>query len=232
MFRKIFIPALFGGVIAGIFVTLVQVGTTTPLILEAELYESGELSRDTSAEIKPQADEDATRYELALGGGLERVALTGMANLVAAVGYGLLLVAAFSLKGGPVDGRRGLLWGLGAFTAIALAPSVGLPPELPGMVAAGLDVRQVWWVATVIATASGLGLLAFARGAIWKAVAVLLIVAPHAVGAPRPEITDDVVPVELAARYVAASLASSALFWIALGWVSGTLYRRYNEAEA
>jgi hypothetical protein len=34
------------------------------------------------------------------------------------------------------------------------APAIGLPPELPGIEAAALQSRQLWWVATAVATAA------------------------------------------------------------------------------
>jgi predicted cobalt transporter CbtA len=45
-------------------------------------------------------------------------------------------------SGHDLDARRGLLWGLGGFAALHLAPAVGLPPELPGMASADLAARQ------------------------------------------------------------------------------------------
>ena len=36
------------------------------------------------------------------------------------------------------------------------------------------------------------------------------------------------VPPELSAQFVAASLVTTAVFWTILGWLSGTLYRRFS----
>jgi len=100
-----------------------------------------------------------------------------------------------------------------------------LPPELPGMAAADLVDRQVWWVATALASAAGLACLAFARPVWAKALGLVVLVIPHVVGAPRPA---DVgaVPAELAAEFVVASLLAAAMFWLVLGGVSGWLHRR------
>ncbi|WP_042701022.1 CbtA family protein, partial [Azospirillum sp. B506] len=46
---------------------------------------------------------------------------------------------------------------------------------------------------------------------------------PHLIGAPHPESAEGAVPPELAARFFAASLGGSALFWAILGSASGWL---------
>ncbi|MEI2612914.1 MAG: CbtA family protein [Candidatus Promineifilaceae bacterium] len=43
-----------------------------------------------------------------------------------------------------------------ASLAFQLAPAFGLPPELPGMAAADLGARQVWWCGTALATGVGI----------------------------------------------------------------------------
>lgn len=53
----------------------------------------------------------------------------------------------------------GMCWGAAGFVVFGVAPGLGLPPELPGMVAATLSKRQVWWVFTVACTFAALGLL-------------------------------------------------------------------------
>jgi predicted cobalt transporter CbtA len=74
---------------------------------------------------------------------------------------------------------RGFFWGLGAFAVFVVAPGLGLPPELPGIAAAPQLERQIWWTATILSTAAGLGLITFRRSAVTAAVAILLIAAPH-----------------------------------------------------
>ena len=64
--------------------------------------------------------------------------LTAAANLVTAIGFGLLLVAASEFAGGITGWRQGLVWGLAGFAIFTLAPGLGLPPELPAMPAAEL----------------------------------------------------------------------------------------------
>ena len=66
------------------------------------------------------------------------MAFTVAANIVTAVGFALLLVAASEFAGGIAGWRSGLLWGLAGFAVFTLAPGLGLPPELPAMPAAEL----------------------------------------------------------------------------------------------
>src|SRR3974390_3265881 len=47
---------------------------------------------------------------------------------------------------GHLSWHEGLMWGLAGFAVFTLAPGLGLPPELPGVPAAPLLSRQLWWV--------------------------------------------------------------------------------------
>lgn len=209
MFRRITLTAVSAGMIAGVFLWAAHLGMTTPLIQAAEVFESA----------TPAAAE-----------GVERAAFTLLADLVYAAGFAFLLTAAVSLKGGGVDWRVGILWGLSGYAVFFLAPSLGLPPELPGMKAAALESRQIWWLATVIATAIGLGLAAFPPSAVAKALGLGLIVAPHLIGAPAHEIGPSDVPAALAAQFAITTAVVSGLFWIVLGGCTGYFYNRFGNA--
>ena len=63
-----------------------------------------------------------------------------------------------------------MFWGFAGFAVFTLAPGLGLPPELPAMPAADLGDRQIWWTATVLATAVGLALIAFRGKWCWSLV--------------------------------------------------------------
>lgn len=141
------------------------------------------------------------------------------------------MAGAFALRqarsGTLPDAATGLLWGAAGFAAFAAAPALGLPPELPGSAAAELMPRQAWWLGTAVATLLGLAALGYGNGAAWRIGGLVLLVAPHLVGAPAPEAgAEATVPAELAARFAAASLVVAALFWAVLGAASGWLYRR------
>jgi cobalt transporter subunit CbtA len=143
-----------------------------------------------------------------------------------------LLIAAYAVSGRAIDWRQGVYWGLAGFAVFTLAPGLGLPPEVPGTASAALDPRQVWWVATVLLTAAGLALLFYVREPkpLWVAVAVALIVAPHAIGAPQPAEYGSAAPEVLAHRFIAAVTMASLLFWAVLGGLSGYFYKRFVQA--
>ena len=158
--------------------------------------------------------------------GLERTVYSTLANIIAGIGFALILVACIALTGRPVDGRAGVLWGIAGFAAINLAPALGLPPEVPGAMAAELGARQGWWMLCVAATATGLWMLIFRHGAIWVIAGIVTMALPHLIGAPQPVRIGGPVPPELAGHFVAASLVTAAIFWCALGWLSGTFWQR------
>lgn len=209
----IFIAAITGGLIAGLFLTGIQQFAVGPLILEAETYEAA------SAMSMPEA--------WGPGDGLERLLYTAMTNVLTAVGFALLLSAAYALRGG-VDWRRGVLWGLAGFIAFSGAPSIGLPPELPGAAAGPLLERQVWWVATVVLTAGGLAVLAFVPRPAVKAAGLVLIALPHVVvGAPpHPEAAEGLAPAALEHRFIYASLITNGIFWMVLGALVAFVFGR------
>ena len=125
--------------------------------------------------------------------------------MVTGVGYAFLLTAAIVFLGRGADWRRGLLWGLAGFASFTLAPALGLPAELPGTNAAPLVDRQLWWIGTAIATAGGLFAAARLRNVYGYAIAVLLIAAPHIIGAPQPETPGGLAPEELEHKFILAA---------------------------
>ncbi len=223
MFSRILIAAVISGIVAGIAFTGLQAFKVMPLIWQAETYESasGEVTSGHS-----HGDEGHDTW--APTDGVERVAYTLLANVLIGIGFALLLCAAFALYG-QVDWRKGLIWGLLGYTIFQLAPAFGLPPELPGMRSAPVNDRQIWWVATIAATAGGLALIFLAKQGIWKAVGIALIALPHMIGAPHPHFDGPgVLPAELAASFVSASLITNLLFWLLLGGVSAWSYRYFS----
>lgn len=238
MFRRILITALFAGILAGLGISVVHEFTTTPIILHAEEFESKgapgghhqgylELS-SPSLLVLVHSDKNAPEDDggWAPASGLERALYSTLANIIAGVGFALILVACIALSGRDVDGRIGVLWGIGGFAAINLAPALGLPPEVPGAMVAELGARQGWWLLCAAATAAGLWMLVFRHGAVWVAGGIVLMALPHIIGAPQPVRLGGPVPPELAGHFVAASLVTSAIFWCALGWLSGTFWQR------
>ena len=221
--RRIFGAALIAGLIAGLLVSALQELRVVPLILQAEEYE---MAAPAVAHGDPSHDHGAA---WAPHDGWERRLFTALANIVTAAGFGLLLTAAYALRGRPVGLREGLIWGLAGFCAFALAPAIGLPPEPPGLDSGVVQARQLWWVMTALGTALGLALLAFVRGGLAKAAGIALLVLPHLVGAPHPAPgAPSPVPREIVADFIIASLATAGVFWVALGALTGTFYRRFS----
>jgi cobalt transporter subunit CbtA len=237
-FRRIVFSAALAGLVAGVLVTLLHHFGTVALILQAEVYEkaadaaapaaSETAAASSEADMQTMPEHAGREWEPAAG--FERTAFTLLADVITGVGYALLLVAGFALRGGAIDWRGGLYWGLAGFVAFALAPALGLPPELPGTESAPLLDRQIWWVATAAATAGGLALIFFAKPALWALAGLLLIAVPHIYGAPQPAEHGSLAPESLEQQFVVAALVTSLLFWAALGSLSGHFYKRFGRA--
>ncbi len=210
MIRALILSAAAAGVVGGLVAAAYQALAVTPLILEAEVFEH---AAKATSEAVSEAD-------------FGRHLLTSLATIVLAIGGALILLGLMVLDGGAITARRALPWGAGAFLALALAPAIGLPPELPGMPAADLAGRQIWWLATVLATAFGLWTIFCRGGPASIVLGVLVIVLPHVVGAPQPVSHDSAVPAGLAAQFVASSLAGSLLLWIIVSSVAGAVFDR------
>lgn len=226
MLRRMLLAAIAAGLIAGALITLVQMITTMPLIHHAEVYEArGSLqtgARGHATDPQATADQDE----------LERLLFTGLANLLAGVGFGLILVACLALYGRPIDRSQGVCWGLAGFAVFTLAPALGLPPEAPGGMTADLADRQAWWIFAGAAAACGLGLLRFGKAWPWRLVGIVALILPHLVGAPTPERFGGGAPPELTARFAATSIAVSAIFWALLGWLTAVFYERSQNARS
>lgn len=228
-FRRLFVVAALAGLISGIFVTIVHQVSTVPVILNAEVYETGgedAAAMSTAADAASSGAHEHDEGGWAPEDGFERTAFTLLADVLTGIGFALLLVSAYSFRGRAVGWRAGLLWGLAGFVVFTLAPDLGLPPEVPGTEAAPLLERQLWWVATAALTAAGLGLVVFGGQALWAVLGIVLIVLPHAWGAPQPAEYGSVAPESLERQFVVAATVTSLLFWAALGLTSGFLYGR------
>ncbi len=246
MLTRLLSAGLLAGVLAGICVASLQHLTTTPLILKAETYENGSAAitpHDHSgrqseqpavvvlvhAAAEPSAGSSATTGSLtewAPGDGLERTIATTVTTIGAAVGFGLMLLAVMLASGAKITTSSAALWGAAGFAVTALAPGLGLAPQLPGSAAADIVLRQSWWLATAAATAVGLWLMwrTPSRGII--AASLILIALPHVVGAPLGGDYASAVPAELAAQFTSSSLAVHAILWVLVGTLAGYFWDR------
>lgn len=231
LFQRIFVAAVLAGLAAGLGMSALQHWKLVPLILVAETYETAAPAHEQADTAAGAQVHDAEAW--APADGLERTASTMLANVLTAIGFALLLGAVSVLSGIEITAANGALWGLGGFLAVQLAPAIGLPPELPGMAAAELGARQLWWWGTALSTGAGLLAMAKFRNSAGIAVAALLILAPQVVGAPQLiGEHGSAVPAELASAFAAASLAVGAAFWLVMGPLLGWLNQRFARAEA
>jgi cobalt transporter subunit CbtA len=234
VFRSIVFAAVVVGSIVGAAVTVAQLFSTVPLILKGEVYE-----RSAADAVQPgaaahehagheQADHDHGSVAWEPKDGLQRNSFTAAANILAAIGWSLLLAGIYALRGHPVTWHEGLLWGFGGFVVFTVAPGLGLPPELPGVPSAPLEARQIWWAATAAATGAGLGLIVFRRSAWAAALGFCLIVTPHLIGAPHVADAHTNVPAALSRQFVVAVTLTSLLSWVLLGSLTSVAYRRFS----
>ena len=235
---KMLSPALFAALLAALVLSLAQALWVSPLILQAEVYESDPVQRLDAAAGHHHDDQTAHEHDdsaWAPDDGWQRHAATLASNLVMAVGYGLILCACyawpFHARKSPAGWRAGVVWGGAGYVVFFLVPALGLPPELPGTLAADLEARQLWWLMAALCTATGLALLAWARPLWLKLAAMLPLVLPHALGAPHPEHAFALAPAALTWQFIVASSVVNALFWLVLGGISAQLFARARRGE-
>ncbi|MFT4119795.1 CbtA family protein [Bradyrhizobium sp.] len=245
-FRSIVFSSVIAGFIVGLIVTAAQQFGTVPLILKAEVFEKAAEGHQHEAAVAPQAaaagnehaghdhaghDHGDEAWEPR--DGLERNVYTAAANVLTAIGFALLLAGFFAVRSGAtgasVSWHEGLIWGLAGFAVFTVAPGLGLPPELPGVPAAPLLSRQIWWLAAVLATAAGLALIVFRRSVPAAVAGVVLLILPHLIGAPELEHVETSVPSSLSHQFVAAVTMTSLVFWSLLGTVTSALFTRLDH---
>ena len=222
MFSRILTSALFAGAAAGLIVALLQFVFVQPVLLHAELYESGELVHFGGETVSAHPDLPGMFSDLTRDG------LSVVFTMLTYTGYALVLVALMSLaesRGHEVNGRTGVLWGLAGFVAFHLAPGFTLAPEVPGVAAADIYERQIWWWATVAAAVVALWLIAFGGNIVSYIVAAVLLMAPHVYGAPEPDVFTGPVPTELGALFAARAFGVGLAAWVLLGTFAGYFWQ-------
>ena len=227
MIGRVVLAALLAGIAAGLIMGVIQHVRLTPLILEAETYETAVHTHDhgsASSDSTEATAADETVHDHDHGGeawapadGWQRTLSTTVTAAMTGAAFAAILAGLSLLTGLPITRANGVIWGLCGFLAATLAPAAGLPPELPGMPAADLFARQVWWVGTIAATAAGIYLFATRRETWAICLAIALIGLPHVIGAPFPVSHQSTVPANLAATFTANSIAANAIFWAVIG---------------
>jgi cobalt transporter subunit CbtA len=228
MFKNLFFAAVLAALCAGLVNAGIQHFRVTPLILAAEVYENALAAHDhaaapaTGTEVVAAHEHGADEW--APQDGFERTAYTVLADLLVAAGFALVIGGVSLVANLPITFANGAFWGLAGFLVFSLAPAYGLAPELPGMPAANLLARQIWWVGTALATGAAILLLAKTRASWAIAIAILLAALPHVIGAPQlTGEAESAVPANLATEFAATALGTAAIFWLVLGASFGRL---------
>ena len=223
---RVLVSALFAGVAAGLASALLQLMFVQPVLLHAELYESGELVHFGGTLVSAQPDLP----------GFDTVR-DGMSILFAALvytGYGLILLALMSIadqRGHKITPRTGVFWGLAGFVAFQFAPGLSLAPEVPGVASADLELRQVWWLATVVSAGIAMWLIAFGKSSIAYGIAATLLLVPHVIGAPEPLTFTGPVPTEIGALFAARAFGVGMASWVILGACAGYFWNTEGNGQ-
>ncbi len=228
MFSRILTSALFAGALTGLVAGVLQLVFVQPVLLHAELYETGALVHFGT---------EGARGTATVAGGIDmmRDGLSLLFSMLVYTGYAMVLlplIAVAERNGVAVSARRGLIWGIAGFTAVHFAPAFSLAPEVPGVAAADVMLRQIWWWATVVSAAAALWLIAFGGKWFTWALAVVLLLAPHLIGAPEPDGFTGPVPTELGATFAARALGVGAMAWAMLGLFASVFWRGETETSA
>lgn len=221
MFTRIVTSACFAGAAAGFIAALLQLVFVQPVLLHAELYESGVLMHFGASPVSAHQDV----------GGIDamRDGLSVLFTMLTYTGYAFVLVAAMSFaesRGAVITARTGIIWGLAGFLVAHLAPGFTLSPEVPGVAAADVGARQVWWWATVATAGIGVWLIAFGQNWIAWGVAVILLLAPHVIGAPEPDTFTGPVPTEIGALFASRAFGVGMAAWVMVGCFAGYFWQR------
>ena len=212
MLHRILFAALAAGIVAGLATSALQHFTTTPLILQAELYENGEATGAVHSGLAPSGS-DGTPF----GGARLILAHAGEDH------------AEDGAVWAPADGLERTL----STSVVTMGTAFGFALILLSVSAAAvLEDRQIWWIATALATAAGLW-LALRVSKPWAiAAGIVLMILPHVVGAPHPEGFISDVPAELSGHFAAASLVVLAVIWALSGTVAAYVWQRGEAKQA
>lgn len=241
MIRQIFLSALISGFIAGIFLTGIQSLKVTPLILAAEVFEDGELITYTTKnhnnsniqktnnhhDEKAHVHDNSHEHETGAHDN-ERLFYSLITNIFLACGFAFILSSIY-LYIKELNIRNGLISGFVVYLCVFALPSLGLSPELPGTLAAQLQDRQIWWVSTVVLSSFAFIILFFNKNKIYQALSIILLFLPHIIGAPMPNVHGGTAPQAMFEEYILVTYITNAFFWLFLGAISISFFKRFQE---
>jgi len=174
--------------------------------------------------------------------GAQRIGWTWVANALHAFSMALLVFAVMgvwryqrgaTLAALPLAG----LVATAGWLSFYLWPTLGLPAEVPGMDAAPLHSRQMWWALAVGSAVVACALMGFAKQSWrWPAAAVLLAL-PFALGAPhlQGDALAGFSPVakaavgQIAQNFAWATTWVALSFWLSMGLACGPAFQRWLQ---
>ncbi len=228
MIARVLLAVLLCGIAAGFAMGVIQHVRLTPIIQHAETFETAQAPAAHSHDANTPAEHHHDENAWAPAAGIERTLFTYGASMLTGAGFAALLAGVALVGGANITPVNGWIWGLCGFLAVSLSPAAGLPPELPGMPSADVTMRQFWWLGAVVSTSAALWLLAFKRQPLGLLAALVLLLLPHAIGAPSTSDHASTVPALLAAQFVALSLGANAVMWLIIGTLLGRFMPQHD----
>ena len=228
MCSRIIVSSLFAGALGGIIAASLQWYFVQPVLLHSELYETGILTHFDGSSNSAHPD---LEYIQPIRDGLSLIF-----SMLVYTGYALILIAAMLLRGQKsetnITFHQGIIWGVSGFFVVHLAPAISLPPEVPGVAAAELQLRQIWWFATTLLSSGGLWIIAFTEKGSRFIIGAALILAPHIIGAPEPDIFTGPAPTEIGALFASRALGIGLISWAMLGGLSAFFLKKETMRAA
>ena len=251
LFARLIWCALLTALIVGSIQFGVEQWHAVPIILSAEVFEAQKLEVEPAAAHEHAAapahvhgERDAASEHEAQ----HRAAWTWVANVLHSFSMALLMFVVMGWwvwrRGGAVaTSRLALAVASAGLLSLNLWPALGLPAKLPGMDAAALEARQVWWLLAAVSAAlacaalAGIATRGVASHCRWLA-ALLLLALPFIIGAPHPP--DDPLAgfssqaraqlQELERDFIWTTHWISLSYWLTLGCVGGWVFGRWVRA--
>ena len=234
--RNLILSALMVGVISGLCYGLFQQLQVNPLIYAAEVYEVAEPTAATANDGHSHDHGEAWGPE----DGMPRMAFTLGSNITIAFALALIMISLMALHNQKslkpkLNALRGAAWGIVAMFCFFVAPAMlGLHPEVPGTNAAELESRQIWWLFCALASALGIAVVYYGS-VLLKAVGVLIVAAPHLIGAPLPTehgfANTDPVAIqaltELTSQFYMMTAIGMLILFIIMGVLSGLSLKKF-----
>lgn len=246
IFRNIVFFAVLVGLVSGLVYGVFQQTQLSPIIYAAEKFEVTE--PDT-----PQNHTHTINSELHLHNeeawspedGAQRIFWTMLANVLTGISFALVMMSFMALHNlltnkPRIDAVRGIAWGVVGILAIFVAPSLlGLRPEVPGTIAAALELRQAWWLFGVLSTLAGIAILYYSPLK-FKAIGIVVLALPyllvgstnekHSFVNSEPEAISQLS--NLTNQFFSMTAVGTTIFFIVLGISSGFVIKKFIKFDS